>query len=492
VAAGEIAPTITAYHWNYMNGDWYPEGSIGSWNTAYEQPRINYRRNEMFHHIDTYIFNTTIDSTLEDPLSYVARTLANGAAPKGAQSPLEIAGQLEQAGRTALSAASIPNPGGSASKEFVCARLDNEAYGRLGLYYAEKLRGAVALATFLFSGDAAQQSKAVQHLRNALDEWRALATVTKNHYITHEVWLFGQFNWEMYTPSVEQDIAVAGAAKPFERSSQKWQVASGGSTPQWVDFEITVYSSFDRAGLHEWLVYFNTQHNAARMHKALSGNPSAVIWKTNAKAPQGQRVAIEIARDPSAKVTSGGKAATPSPLEVARSYRVFDAGKGGEINVTAAPDAVPFLGTTVDGKKAVIESNAASAQKIQAPLEATPTGTLIIPESYKPPEGRIGISDELEHPGTAIYSFRVAQPGFYKVWCQVKGKGTARSWFSYTIDNWNGHGHSIDGASNDAWKWVSAPHALALGAGEHTLRLKFYRPGIELKQVHIEPVDRPK
>jgi hypothetical protein len=29
VAAGRIAPTITSYHWNYMNGDWYPEGAIG-------------------------------------------------------------------------------------------------------------------------------------------------------------------------------------------------------------------------------------------------------------------------------------------------------------------------------------------------------------------------------------------------------------------------------------------------------------------------------
>ncbi len=50
------------------------------------------------------------------------------------------------------------------------SRLDNEAYGHLGLYYAEKLRGAIALAQFLFSGDAAQQAQAVAHLRKALDE----------------------------------------------------------------------------------------------------------------------------------------------------------------------------------------------------------------------------------------------------------------------------------------------------------------------------------
>ena len=61
--AGKIVPLITSYHWNYMNGDWYPEGSIGTWNTSYEQPRPNYRRAAMYHDIRTYIFNNTIDSS---------------------------------------------------------------------------------------------------------------------------------------------------------------------------------------------------------------------------------------------------------------------------------------------------------------------------------------------------------------------------------------------------------------------------------------------
>lgn len=487
VAAGEIAPTITAYHWNYMNGDWYPEGSIGSWNTAYEQPRINYRRNEMFHHIDTYVFNTTIDSTLEDPLSYVARTLAGGAAPEGARSPLDIAAQLEQAGRTALDSGRRPEFGGSG--EYVCADLDNQAYGRLGLYYAEKLRGAVALARYLFTGQAAYKSQADSALREALVQWKELATVTRSHYVTHEVWLFGRFNWDMYTPAVERDIEIAEQAKPFERSTQHWQVAADDASPAaWKDFESTVFSSFDRAGLHEWVIYFNTQYNSARVRKALGGSPSVVSWKAKVQAPPGRRLVVEIAGDPAAKVTSGGKTLAASSPEVGRSVRVFDASKGGEVTVTASPGAVPFLGVVAAGKQAVLASGAAAVERIQAPLEKTPAGTLIIPASFKPPEGRIGISDELEEPGTAIYAFRVAQPGFYRFSCQVRTEDAARHVFSYTIDNWNGQGHSIDGASQGAWRLVSAPHAVALGAGEHTLRLKFYRPGIELKEVRVVAV----
>ena len=37
----------------------------------------------------------------------------------------------------------------------------------------------------------------------------------------------------------------------------------------------------------------------------------------------------------------------------------------------------------------------------------------------------------------------------------------------------------------EAWQWVVASHALALGSGEHTLRLQFDRPGVELKQVRV-------
>ena len=62
--ASKIIPSMTSYHWNYMNGDWYPEGSIGSWNTSYEQPRVNYRRATVYQDIRTYIFNNTIDLSL--------------------------------------------------------------------------------------------------------------------------------------------------------------------------------------------------------------------------------------------------------------------------------------------------------------------------------------------------------------------------------------------------------------------------------------------
>ncbi|HZP02350.1 MAG TPA: hypothetical protein VFD30_18850 [Terriglobia bacterium] len=492
VAAGTIAPTITSYHWNYMNGDWYPEGSIGSWNTAYEQPRMNYRRNEMFHRIDTYIFNTTIDPSLEDPLSYVARTLAGGDAPPGAESPLDVAKKLEEAGRTALAIREIPIPGGSASKEFICARLDNEAYGHLGLYYAEKLRGAIALARFLFSGDGAHREQAVEHLHKALDEWKALAAATKSHYITHEVWLFGQFNWEMYTPDVERDIEIARHARPFEPMMQTWQVARGEGSPKWNDFESIVYSPFDRAGLHEWLVYFNTQYNAARLRKLLPEEGTAVRWKARIAIPPEADGVLEIGGDPAAKVTLAGRAVAGSRLEVQRSYQAFGLGKGGEVEVVTNSGAVPFLGRVTVGGKPILQASAGSAQRIHAPLQASAAGTIIVSPSYAPPANKIGASEELSDVGAALYNFHAAQPGFYRVLCLVRTTTAGRSQFIYTVDDWNGHGRGMMPRACKVWQWVSASHALALGAGEHTLRLQFDRPGIEIKEVRVavEPLRR--
>ena len=226
VAASRIAPLITSYHWNYMNGDWYVEASIGSWNTSWEQPRINYRRIQMYHDIRNYVFNNSIDESLEDPVRYAARILAPGTPAETARSPLDVSNELASAGRTALGAEKIRDPGEPYGKEFACAQFDNLAYGHLGLYYAEKLRAAAALSLFLFSNDESYKSEAIEHLRNALAEWKALVAVTEKHYIPHEVWLFGPFHWNMYTSAVQDDILIAENIRAFEHQGQKWQVAA--------------------------------------------------------------------------------------------------------------------------------------------------------------------------------------------------------------------------------------------------------------------------
>jgi hypothetical protein len=223
--AGRIVPLITSYHWNYMNGDWYPEGSVGSWNTSYEQSRVNYRRAALYHDIRTYIFNNTIDPEYANIPEYLAASKATG--------PLDVAGRLASYGRAALrSIAAARGKVERGRKEFACTEMDLQAYGNLGIYYAEKLRGAAHLARFLFSGDAREQRQAVDRLQGAAAAWRAVVAATEHHYIPHEVWLFGQFDWKRYLPDVERDIEIAREIQAFHPGS-----------------------TYDLEGMHPWLEY---------------------------------------------------------------------------------------------------------------------------------------------------------------------------------------------------------------------------------------------
>lgn len=229
--ASKILPAVTSYHWNYMNGDWYPEGSIGTWNTAYEQPRVNYRRATMYHDIRTYIFNTTIDDSLTGIPEFIA-------GKRGGESPLEVAARLEGYGRRALeltrAAARNVERG---KKEWACTQLDLEAAGNLGLYHAEKLRGAVDVARVMLNGDEKARPAAVRSLEKSLAAWKKVVAATAPHYIPHEVWLFGQFDWKRYTPDVENDIRIAREVRHIKET-------------------------YDADGLHEWLTYIASLRGA--------------------------------------------------------------------------------------------------------------------------------------------------------------------------------------------------------------------------------------
>jgi hypothetical protein len=107
-----------------------------------------------------------------------------------------------------------------------------QASAQLGLYYAEKLRGAAHLARYLFGGPDKEQKESVAHLESALEAWRGVVAATENHYVAHEIWLFGQFHWKQYLPEVENDIRIARDARRF----------APGST-----------LALD--GMHEWLEY---------------------------------------------------------------------------------------------------------------------------------------------------------------------------------------------------------------------------------------------
>jgi hypothetical protein len=220
-----IAPLTTAYHWAFMDGDWYPEGSIGSWNTSWELARPNYRRATDYHDIMAYIFNSTIDGEYASIPEYLAGSKAIG--------PLDVATELAACSARAKAAIARARSGVDRSiEEFDCAAQDIEAYSALGLYYAAKLDGAVSLARFLFFGDESDRTSAVSSLERALAAWHELVAITEKHYLPQDVFLIGHFHWKDFTSDVERDIAIARNAQPFRKES-----------------------SYALEGMHPWLAY---------------------------------------------------------------------------------------------------------------------------------------------------------------------------------------------------------------------------------------------
>jgi hypothetical protein len=313
--SGKIAPLITSYHWNYMNGDWYPEGSIGSWNTSYEQPRINYRRAAMYHDVRAYIFNNTIGGEMANIPEFLAGL--NKASPKKV-GPLEVADRLEQYGTRTLEA--IARARGhveKGAKEFACTEMDLTAYGNLGVYYAEKLRGAAHLGRWMFGAGAQEQQQAVSHLELALKAWRGVVAATENHYLPHEVWLFGQFDWKRYLPDVEADISIAREAKPLR----------AGST-------------YDVQGLHAWLEYTN-----------------GLLGRANTPPPAAAAETVRVEAEAAASITP--------PLALGEDS---SAGQGKYVGVAASQQARPES-ESITGARDFVSPAASATWRIEIPAD---------------------------------------------------------------------------------------------------------------------------
>ena len=85
----------------------------------------------------------------------------------------------------------------------------------LGLYYAAKIRGACDLALFDKSGDAKQQTSAVQHLEAALNHWRNYSAAYTRQYVQPVKYnRAGLVDIPKQTQDVADDVQMARDWKP--------------------------------------------------------------------------------------------------------------------------------------------------------------------------------------------------------------------------------------------------------------------------------------
>jgi hypothetical protein len=97
--------------------------------------------------------------------------------------PMEVADRLDRLAGTTLEGVASLRKAAGAGKELKATLTDMEAMSHLGRYYADKIRGAAALAVFRADPKRKQwHQRAVGHLTDAIDEWQAYARVAGAAY----------------------------------------------------------------------------------------------------------------------------------------------------------------------------------------------------------------------------------------------------------------------------------------------------------------------
>jgi hypothetical protein len=197
---------FAAFHRGTWDGSLYTEG-FASWT---DKPTDNAFR---FFDIENIITHPVLDTKYVNIADFVK---AGGRIPADKVSPLQLAAELERDMAEARRRAAAVRQRGNVSPTLAAEMADLDAWSAHGLYFAAKLRGGVALATFRRGGDKAEQAASVAHLEKALGHWRELmeaGTRFNRPRVSHNA---GElFSWMRFLPVVERDIEIArGTAKP--------------------------------------------------------------------------------------------------------------------------------------------------------------------------------------------------------------------------------------------------------------------------------------
>ena len=101
-----------------------------------------------------------------------------------------------------------------ADKELTQTLGDYEAQALLGRYYAAKIRGAIDLAEFNASADAAAQASALKHVENALAHWKQYAAIYDRQYTPQLLNRVGTADIPALTNKATEDLDIVRNLKP--------------------------------------------------------------------------------------------------------------------------------------------------------------------------------------------------------------------------------------------------------------------------------------
>jgi hypothetical protein len=173
--------------------------------------------------VDWQIKQPPIDPDYVSVLEYVKTISDGGTFDKQKITPPILVSMLERDCSRALSLVRSIRTTGNASLHQEVS--DIKVWANLGLYFAEKLKGAIALQTYRVKGGEENKIFAIKSLENALKFWDVVVSITRPLYNDMPLVHFSEqdgrswkendhlrFHWELLRPEVAKDIEIARAA----------------------------------------------------------------------------------------------------------------------------------------------------------------------------------------------------------------------------------------------------------------------------------------
>jgi hypothetical protein len=170
--------------------------------------------------IERQIIQPPIDPDSVSVLNYVKAVSEGKSFEKNKITPVILANMIEKDCNRALLLVKNINTKGNTSLMFEVA--DIKTWANLGLHFAEKLRGAVALQTYRTKGSEENKQAAIKHLENALKFWDVVISITRPIYNDMPLVHYSEqngvrskenqqltFHWEKLRPDVAKDVETA-------------------------------------------------------------------------------------------------------------------------------------------------------------------------------------------------------------------------------------------------------------------------------------------
>ena len=203
--ASKIIPQTTRFFWHDTDLNWLPEAGA----------RYDRELGTHLYTVAELMNGLTMPGTQILNIRQWRYRLTNGIAME-ATTPLQVAAALAGFANSALSLIRELRavPANVQSHELRQTIGDNEAMAHLGIYYAEKIRGACDLALFDSSAADADRESAIVCLELALVAWKRYAAIRDAQYLPGFYSRIGWIDITALAQAVAEDVEIARRWRP--------------------------------------------------------------------------------------------------------------------------------------------------------------------------------------------------------------------------------------------------------------------------------------